>query len=190
MASRRDEPRSSGTSGSPRNRITLGLASAVCARIWGKSMSLVRRTTPRSRAYSQICVSGALGGPSSTSEGTRDPPRPDNEPIAASGSCRSAVASTGETDFAALGETRGIGQSFANVLLFKIWKVCQKVAGAATGGHRFNDHAYSYTHAADTRLSAHHRRVNRNSPKLLHAIIIAHGNKPSNSRRACDVLPY
>ena len=53
----------SGISGSPRSRITLGFESAVCARILGKSRSLVTSTKPRSRAYAQIAESVAPMGP-------------------------------------------------------------------------------------------------------------------------------
>jgi hypothetical protein len=56
-------PRISGTSGSPRSRMTLGFAFEVWAMMRGKSRSFVINTNPWSRAYSQMIESAAPTGP-------------------------------------------------------------------------------------------------------------------------------
>jgi L-alanine-DL-glutamate epimerase-like enolase superfamily enzyme len=102
------------------------------------------------------------------SESTRGRLRPNTDPTGALGSCRSAAASTGAADFTSLSQARRVRQSLADVLLFKVREVGQEVANAATGGHRLDDHSHGHAHAADTRLSAHDRRIKRNSPQFLH----------------------
>ncbi len=77
-------------------------------------------------------------------------------------------------NFTPLGQTRGVRQGLADVLFFKIRKVGQEVANATPSGYRLDDHADGNAHAADTRLTAHDRRINGNSSKFEHVIIIAH----------------
>jgi hypothetical protein len=56
-------------------------------------------------------------------------------------SCRSVVASTGKADFASLGQACGVSQSFADILLFKVWEAGQEIANATAAGCGAGTHA-------------------------------------------------
>jgi hypothetical protein len=72
-----------------------------------------------------------------------------------------------------LREIRRIRERLPNVLILKVGEVGEEILDRSAGRERLDDHADSYAHAPDTRLSAHNLGIGGYPAELLHVVGIA-----------------
>ena len=65
------------------------------------------------------------------------------------------------------------GESLADVRLFEIWEVGEKLGDGSARRECLDDHTDRYAHTADARFAAHDFGVEGDTAELLHRVMIA-----------------
>jgi hypothetical protein len=76
-------------------------------------------------------------------------------------------------DFASLSETGGEGERLTDIRFLEIGKISQEIFDRSSRGDGLDDHPHRDAHASDAWLAAHQFWIDRDSPELLHVMIIA-----------------